>query len=61
MKPGYSVKKRDLYRAYLAWCADAGEEPLTQPKLSKLLSKRPGIVSGNGTGNVCIWNGIMLR
>jgi len=61
MKPGYSVKKRDLYRAYLAWCADAGEEPLTQPKLSKLLSKRPGIESGKGTGNVCIWKGIVLR
>jgi len=61
LKPGYSVKKGDLYKAYLAWCSDAGDEPLSQSKLSKLLSKRPGIAAGNGTGNVHIWDGIKLK
>jgi putative DNA primase/helicase len=47
--PGYSVAFKDLYAAFLSWCRDIGETPLTQTALGTRLTAK-GYTSGRIAG-----------
>ena len=52
---------KDLYDAYLAWCADNGESNLTKREFSKALVERENTTKYRGTGNQTFIGGIRER
>lgn len=56
----FTVLAGELYRAYEAWCKDAGERPRTQREFGMRLGER-GFDSGKGTGGVRRWRGLRIQ
>ena len=60
VKQGVSVKKIDLYNAYVNWCQQNSEEPIKiNPFGTKMIEK--GFNPKDKSGNVRIWKGIQLK
>ena len=56
----FKVSVGELHEAYVAWCAQAGEEPLGKRRFSDLLRQR-GIQGGKADKGVRVHRGIRLR
>ena len=50
----------DLYDAYGVWCAQSGEERMSQRRLAPLLRER-GLASRRSTGGRSIWSGLRRK
>lgn len=58
--PGVKATAAQLYKAYLSWCEENGEKPVSQRAFGLRLSER-GFERKRGTGNQHMWVGIALR
>jgi putative DNA primase/helicase len=59
-KPSYDVTHKSLYQAYVNWCDESGEKPVSKRTLTEMLTER-GYTSDKGTGNYLTWYGIRLK
>ncbi|MCL6562452.1 MAG: DUF5906 domain-containing protein [Firmicutes bacterium] len=59
VKPAARVKVKDLYEAYLHWCEETGERPLSQRIFGVHLAER-GFERAKSTGGQFVWLGVGL-
>jgi putative DNA primase/helicase len=60
LDPNTRVTSKELYQAYMSWCRDCGEEPLSQRAFGRALSER-GFTPAKLTGGTRGWVGIALK
>ena len=60
VRPNVSATAKELYAAYVEWCEETGEKPLTQKAIGQRLAER-GLETARLHGGVRAWKGIALR
>ena len=57
---GFQEPTRDLYRAYLGWCDETGEQPISTKAFGAMLTRQEGVTQGRDAQSRH-WKGVRIK